>query len=305
MDFLSFGLVVAGALILTFCMVKYRRILVIIREQTYDMGMLNSLINHAAFTILVISIIGYVFLAFMLYLEVFDEGFRLVSILLFWSAVFTLCMVAVQAGSTHSLVSKNEATINIMIAFLEAKDTYTKGHSEHVFKLVNLIYRYLPDQIKDEVDPVKLKDAALLHDIGKIMVADGILDKSDELTEEEWAAIRQHPNSGKNILEKTTYSEICDIILYHHERMDGKGYYEIPAGDIPIESKIISVADTFSALYADRAFRKRYPFPSVIEMMKELAGTQLDPKLVDVFCSIPEAEIEWLSINLALDEKPA
>ena len=297
MDFLSFWLVTVGALILSFSMVRYRRTLVIIREQTYDMGLLHSLFNHAAFTIMVFSIIGYIFLAFMIYLEVFDEGFRLVFIMLFWSAVFTFCMVKVQAESTYSLVSKNAATINIMIAFLEAKDTYTKGHSEHVFKLANLIYQYLPAQTKAKVDHVKLKDAAILHDIGKILVPDGILDKSDELTEEEWVAIRQHPNSGKNILEKTTYRDLCEIIQYHHERMDGEGYYGIPAGEIPIESKIISVADTFSALYADRAFRKRYPFLSVIEMMKGFAGTQLDTELVDVFCNIPEAEIERLSIK--------
>jgi len=300
-DIISFGFVSAGALIIVFSLIHYKRILGIIREQTYERGLFNSLLNHLAYFIMVLFIAGYIAVAIMLSMEEFGNGFQLVSLLLFLGAIYILCMVKAQEKATDSFVSKNEAAINTMIAFLEAKDVYIKGHSEHVCKLANLIYQYLPAHIKSTVDPVKLKDAAILHDIGKIMIPDGILDKTDALTEEEWEAIRQHPKNGKIILEKTIYREICDIVLCHHERLDGKGYYGIPASAIPTESKIIAMADTFSALYADRVFRKRYPFPTVISSMKESAGSQLDPELVDVFCSIPEAEIERLTVFSMFD----
>jgi HD-GYP domain-containing protein (c-di-GMP phosphodiesterase class II) len=137
-----------------------------------------------------------------------------------------------------------------------------------------------------------LIDAAILHDIGKIGIPDSVLNKSGELTPEERHLIEQHATLGKKILEPTSYQLIGEIVCCHHERIDGKGYSKIPADKIPLESKIIAVADTFSALCTDRVYRPKKSYEEAVQIIKDVAGTQLDAEIVKAFCAIPKKELE-------------
>jgi HD-GYP domain-containing protein (c-di-GMP phosphodiesterase class II) len=296
MEILCFILVLSGAVVMGYSILEYNKVLRYMKTQTYEYNIFHNWIYVASFIMMLFFMVGYLVFAFTIFINVYNHNYLLVSFIFFFGAIFVLFMVNVQKTMSKTIVNMLNETIQSMIYSMEAKDFYTKGHSDHVSKLAELLYEHLPETLKRKIDFVKLKDAAMLHDIGKIGIPDGILNKPGRLTEDEYEIIRQHPENGRKILEKTAYRDICDIILYHHERIDGEGYYKIPENAVPPESKIISVADTFSALYTDRVYRKKLTFEKAISVLKEIAGTQLDKTLVAVFSNIPEYEIDKISI---------
>jgi HD-GYP domain-containing protein (c-di-GMP phosphodiesterase class II) len=297
---LSMLLIILGALIMAYSMVKYYRLLVYMNGQIYEKNTFHHWIYGASFAMMAFFLVGYICVFTMQLTGSYNNNnndFMLISVIFFFGAIFVLCMVNVQQKMTGAIATKSLENIRSLIGSIEAKDKYTKGHSDHVYMLVELVYNHLPPELKSKINLTKLKDAAILHDIGKIGIPDSVLNKPDKLNEEEYNIIKQHPQNGKIILENTSFREICDWVLYHHERVDGKGYYGISGDDIPIEAKIIAIADTFSALYTDRSYRKKLPFDKSISIIKEAAGTQLDSVLVDIFCGIDREEIEKVSIN--------
>jgi HD-GYP domain-containing protein (c-di-GMP phosphodiesterase class II) len=216
----------------------------------------------------------------------------IVASILLLGSVFVCTMVITLKRMSAAISKKTAEIIKTLVNTIEAKDQYTQGHSVHVAGITELIYNHLPEKIKHKISRSVLTDAAILHDIGKIGIADNILNKPDKLTAEERKIIEQHPQIGKNILEHTSYQSIVEAIYCHHERIDGKGYFNIPSGKIPLEAKIIAIADTFSALCTDRVYRPKKTYDDAIRIIREAAGTQLDIELVDIFCSIPKKEFE-------------
>jgi HD-GYP domain-containing protein (c-di-GMP phosphodiesterase class II) len=128
----------------------------------------------------------------------------------------------------------------------------------------------------------------LLHDIGKIGISDEILNKQDALTEEEWKIIKQHPMLGATIAGHTSQLVPCvQGILHHHERYDGNGYPDgLKAENIPLESRILAIADTFAVMTSNRFYSRALPFETAIEEIRKRAGTQFDPQLVNIFLSV-------------------
>jgi HD-GYP domain-containing protein (c-di-GMP phosphodiesterase class II) len=169
---------------------------------------------------------------------------------------------------------------------IESKDLYTKGHSHHVQVVADAIFDSLPTLYKDTIHKETLSQAALLHDVGKIVTPDHILNKEGLLDEKEWDIMRRHPAAGKNFLDNAGFAEIGDWILYHHERMDGRGYYGLQGTSIPLESRIIAVADAFSALRTYRIYRPAKSLEETIRIMRASTGTQLDSELVACFFSV-------------------
>jgi HD-GYP domain-containing protein (c-di-GMP phosphodiesterase class II) len=297
MQYLCLILVISGALIMTWSIWQYYLVLNYMKKQTYEQKIFQNWIYGASFMMMIFFLVGYIIFAVMLAISPFHSESLLVALIFFFGAIFVLFMVNVQKTMSKTITGKLLETIQSMVDAMEAKDFYTKGHSEHVLKLAELLYRHLPDNVKLKIDITKLKDAAMLHDIGKIGIPDGILNKPGKLSDEEYTVIQQHPKNSKNILEKTAYRDISDMVLYHHERVDGNGYYKIPLNTIPLESKIIAVADTFSALYTDRIYRKKLPLDKALSSLKDAAGTQLDSTIVDIFCAIPEKELNDASVS--------
>lgn len=168
---------------------------------------------------------------------------------------------------------------------VEAKDTYTRGHSDRVSEYSYLIGKYLN---LPEEDLKRLKLGGLFHDIGKIGVPDSILLKTERLTDDEYSEIKNHPAIGAHILSNATmFQDIIPIVKHHHERYDGKGYPgKLQGENIPYLARITAIADTYDAMTSKRAYRDPLSIDIVKAEFEKNSGTQFDPKLVPVFLDI-------------------
>lgn len=186
------------------------------------------------------------------------------------------------------------STVKALSSAIEAKDTYTRGHNERMLEYTLAILEELRESSKFDFDYEDargtLQLAVLLHDIGKIGIPDDILQKHGPLTNQEWDEIKKHPDKGVSILEPIKeLKEVTDVIKHHHERYDGTGYPDgLKAEEIPLISRIISVADTFDAITSDRPYRKRASDEEAIEEVKNCVGTQFDPVVVEAFLKADE-----------------
>ena len=182
------------------------------------------------------------------------------------------------------------ASITSLIEALEARDQYTRGHSESV---ADIVTRMAAHRQEDDAKQEILSIGGKLHDLGKIGVPDSILLKAGQLTAAEFAILQRHPSIGADILGSIpTLKEIIPVILHHHERFDGKGY---PAGlkgeKIPLWARMTAVADTFHAITSDRPYRKGLSRDEAFQIIADNKGTQLCPECVDLF----------FDMNLCLD----
>ena len=168
---------------------------------------------------------------------------------------------------------------------VEAKDTYTRGHSDRVSEYSVLIGEKLglpEDQIKT------LRIGGLFHDIGKIGIPDSILLKPDKLSDDEYSQIKNHPSIGAHILGSAEiFKDIIPIVKHHHERYDGNGYpSRLKGEEIPYIARIAAVADTFDAMTSRRSYRGPIDIEHVKEEIKRCEGTQFDPQIAEVFLEI-------------------
>ena len=175
------------------------------------------------------------------------------------------------------------STIQTLRYTVEAKDTYTRGHSDRVSQYSVLIGKHLGLSDSDLHD---LEVGGLFHDIGKIGIPDSILRKESRLTDDEYSEIKNHPAIGAHILSS---AKILPIVKHHHERYDGNGYPgRLKGEDIPYFARIAAIADTFDAMTSKRSYRDSLPLDVVIAEFKRCRGTQFDPELDDVFLDILE-----------------
>ena len=178
------------------------------------------------------------------------------------------------------------ASQNILISAIEAKDRYTRGHTDRVANYVTLIGKKLEKQLRSFTNGLSdLVWAALLHDVGKISIPDAILLKPGPLNTEEWVKIKQHPLNGIRIIQPVQEwlgEDVFEGILHHHENYDGSGY---PAGqkgqDIHFFARMIRVADTFDALTSDRPYRPALTKEEAIKELKKYKGIYFDPLIVE------------------------
>jgi diguanylate cyclase (GGDEF)-like protein/putative nucleotidyltransferase with HDIG domain len=180
------------------------------------------------------------------------------------------------------------SAIYALVSTVEAKDPYTYGHS----RKVNTYAVALAEAIGLSPEDVsRVSTAALLHDIGKIGVPDKVLNKKGKLNAEDWEAIKAHPRLGATIVGNVPNLVPCvSIILHHHERWDGSGYPEgLKGEEIPIEARILAIADSFEAMSSARPYRPALCGEKVLKQLRRGAGSQFDPELVEVFIGIIEA----------------
>ena len=194
----------------------------------------------------------------------------------------------------RSLEDSYRATLRALAAALETRDHETHGHSERVVSFSLRLGRELGlggEELR------ALEFGALLHDIGKIGVPDAILHKPAKLTEEEWACMRKHPLLGRQILRGIEFLEgAARVVGQHHERWDGSGY---PAGlrgeQIDLCARIFAVADTFDAITSDRVYRRGNTYEAALAELRRFAGRQFDPRAVEAFARVPQAE--WAELR--------
>ena len=188
-------------------------------------------------------------------------------------------------GAMREEEPKALSIVYALAATVDAKDHYTYGHSrkvsEHAVALAEAM-----NLAKDRIDIIRT--AGLLHDIGKISVPDSVLTKPETLNDKEWAMIKTHPERGVEILKRIVNLANClPAILYHHENYDGSGYPTGLKGDsIPLEARILAVADTYDAITSPRSYRSQLTSEQAVKELKRGAGSQLDPKLAEIFSQL-------------------
>ena len=196
--------------------------------------------------------------------------------------------IAVALSNTNlveDLNRMNWGTLLTLAQVVDAKSHWTAGHSERVADIAVSIGIAMGLSNREITS---LKKAGLLHDIGKISTPHILLDKPGKLTDEEFRIIQEHPVKGAHILEPITpYREIIPGVLQHHERFDGRGYpHGISGREISLYARIIAVADTFDAMVSDRPYRRGKSREFVIDDIRQQAGHQFDPIVVEAFLSI-------------------
>ena len=193
-------------------------------------------------------------------------------------------------------------TIETIAGAIDARDEYTGGHSERVGLYAQALARRMAEEYDfSEEDILRIHYIGLIHDIGKIGVADSVLNKAGKLTDEEFSLMKRHPEIGYEIMSSLgeEIEGVLDGIRYHHERYDGSGYPDGLSGDeIPLEARILCLADSYDAMTSNRVYRKRLTRDEVINELRRCSGSQFDPKLADIFIGLLESgEISEVTID--------
>lgn len=180
------------------------------------------------------------------------------------------------------LKTTNIQFVNVLAETIEAKDRHTRGHCNRMRRLcveIGKVRNFSPEELE------LLEYASLLHDLGKIGISEAVLNKEGPLTEQECKHIQEHAEIGEKILQGIPLMEAAArIIGSHHENYDGTGYpRNLKGAEIPLAARIIAVADIYDAMISDRPYRKGLPLEIVLNEMKRVSGTQLDPDIVEDF----------------------
>ena len=196
-----------------------------------------------------------------------------------------------------------ELVIKTLLSALKCKDDYTWGHSLRVAYFCVSVGREMG---LSEAEVYELEVSALFHDIGKIGVPDSVLLKPSRLTDDEFLEMKLHPSKSFEILQDfPIFRNMAINAKYHHERYDGRGYPEGMKGEnIPLYSRIILISDTFDAMTSTRPYRKGLPFDVAFAELREFAGTQFDPNIVEKFisCMTKEQDKNESTFNLQVIE---
>jgi putative nucleotidyltransferase with HDIG domain len=197
--------------------------------------------------------------------------------------------VAIENAKLYEgLLKSYLSAVSALAEAIEIKDLYTRGHSERVSRYAVAIAQGIDNHSDFEIEGIRV--AGLLHDVGKIGVHEGILLKFGPLTDAEFGVIKEHPDTSAKIIEKGEFPwDIKPLARHHHERYDGGGYPDgLKGEEIPLGARILAVADIYEALLADRPYRRGFSKEKALEIIKEVSGTQLDPKVVKVFLELVE-----------------
>ena len=179
------------------------------------------------------------------------------------------------------------STVKALVSLIEAKDAYTKGHTERVADYSVALGKRMSlsrEQLRE------IAFGAVLHDIGKLIIYESILNKPGNLNREEWEALKKHPEVGASIIENMDFlSETVALVRHHHEQWDGKGYPDGLKGDeIPVGARIIAVCDCFDAMTTNRSYRKALTWKKTLHTLRSKSGTQFDPLVVQCFIEMLE-----------------
>ena len=232
------------------------------------------------------------FLFGYIYVSIFANPNIVTGFILFFGSLFVSIMIILLRHLVATSKERSLEVAQILISVIDARGPNLQGHSMHVKNLMTVFYKHLPHYLKSDYNLISLEYAALLHDIGKLGMPEEILNKEGQLNEEEEALMRTHPQLAVRLLRPIkSFDYIADWILYHHERIDGQGYYFKKGDSIPFPSKLIAIIDSYSAITMGRVYSTPRTYEEAIEIIKSESGSKFEPELVDIFVSIPKEEI--------------
>ncbi len=239
---------------------------------------------------------GLLLLIFFLFgyiaIGIFSKPDLMVASILFGGSFFVMIVLTLLFRLIESVKQNCLDVTEVLISIIEKRDPNLNGHRRNVQNITMLFYSYLPKEIKKQINPLSLEYAALMHDVGKLGIPEEVLNKPGKLTDEEWEIMKQHLKIGVKFLEPLrNFEHIKSWILYHHERIDGTGYYSVPGDQIPLAAKIISIADAYSAITMKRVYKDPRSHETAIEILKNVAGKQVDAELLAIFLKIPKEEL--------------
>ena len=236
--------------------------------------------------LIVFFLVGYI------YVSIFANPNIVTGFILFFGSLFVSLVIILMNRLIKTSKERSLDIAQVLISVIDSRAPNLQGHSLHVKNLMTVFYKHLPHHLKADYNLVSLEYAALLHDIGKLGMPKELLNKEGQLTEEEEALMKTHPQLGVRLLRPIkSFDFIGDWILYHHERVDGQGYYYLKADSIPFPSKLIAIIDAYSAITLGRVYSTPRTHEEALEIIKKEANTVFDEELVEIFCSIPKEEL--------------
>ena len=287
MSAIALALIIVGVVIMAANILGYILLIKNIHDVLSSGRKLDDALLFCGFGMLIFFLIGYLLVGIL-----FKPGL-MVALILFFGSIFVFVILLLIKNIMGTAKERSLEVTEMLVGVLDARDPNLNGHSIHVKNVAMVFYKHLPHAIKNSINPISLDYAALMHDIGKLGVPEAILNKPAALSDEEWKVMRTHPQVGVKLLKPLkSFDSITDWVLYHHERIDGNGYYKKPEGEIPVEAKILAIADTYSAITMRRSYKAPRTHEDAIRIITEVAGTQLDKELVDIFIQIPKEELE-------------
>ena len=287
-------MIIAGALLMQANIIRYAFFLSGMNDVISAGDKKSTALRSLGLVLLIFFLLGYVFTA------LFGNPDFMMGGILFGGSIFVWIVLKILINMTDLVKNRTLEISEMLISVIEARDPNLSGHSIFVRNLTMLIYKHLPLSLRFKVNPVSIEYAALMHDVGKLAVPEAILNKPSGLNEDEWKIMKTHPMAGVKMLSPiSSFEPIVPWIKYHHERIDGSGYYGLKGKEIPLEARIICLADSYSAITMKRAYKEAKDYDDAIAILKDCAGTQFDTQLVDIFVSIPRREVEACSPNYA------
>ncbi len=287
MSSLIYGMIICGIIIMVTNIARFLRFLLGSRDVLSSGEKWDLIWENIALALLVFFLVGYILVA------AFGKPDLIIAGILFGGSIFVAIVLTLLFGLIGTVKENSLNIAETLISVVDARDPNLRGHSRYVQNVTVVLYDQLPPEKRKGINKVSLEYAALMHDVGKLGIPETILNKPGALNDEEWKVMRNHPRLSREILDPLqSLREILPWIEYHHERIDGKGYYGIKENEIPYAAKIIAVADTYSAITMRRSYKPPRTYEEAAEIMKKAAGTQLDRELVDVFLTIPRERLE-------------
>ena len=276
-----------GSLLMLSDVIIYIRFLMMGKDVVTGNDKVSRFWERVAFGLLVFFLMGYLGIMMSRRANLLTAG------ILLGGSIFVLIMLMLVFGLLRGSKQSSLEVSKLLVDMIESRDPYLSGHSRYVQNIVRLFYKTLPDNMKNQFSYVSLEYAALMHDIGNICVPESILTKNEKLSTEDWIVVRQHPRITVQLLERlSAFDEVRDWILYHHERVDGGGYYQLPAEQIPLPSQILALADSYAALTSRRAYRGARKHEEAMRQIREGIGTRYDEQLVEYFCRLSPEQLK-------------
>ncbi len=286
MNLIIYGMIICGIAIMATNIYRFYRYVKGSKDVFSAGSKKKSVWEYAALSLLIFFFIGYILVAIL------GKPDLVIAGILFGGSIFVAIVLSLLFYLTATIKENALNIAETLISVVDARDPNLRGHSRYVQNVTMALYDYLPREKKEGINRVSLEFGALMHDVGKLGIPEEILNKPGPLDDQEWAIMKNHPRLSRKIMQPLkSLQEILPWVEFHHERIDGKGYYGLKEQDIPYASKIIAVADTYSAITMKRSYKPSRSYEEAIEVMKEASGTQLDKELMEVFSGIPKEDL--------------